>query len=319
MPPEDAHVGNESSDFHRLLQSALERRILQRTALTHGQAQEAVTTRLGIVEDIESAERLADRHNGALITDDLISRLLAYIDSGYNPVIFQSIDTALRAKVKRNGFFIQHYSKEIIEGRILDRHPSGEKKYLLVEASVAHQTAGAQGTANVPYADAQFALPSMSTDAHHVVDLPHPGDDYVNRDLVEEFESMPYAVASLDDIVCEEAMSRRHLAAAALKRGLAEIAAMNGERGMQKIRYVAACIASIRGIRLRNGATWNLYEDGRLSPIFNERSAELFEHLRDCPPFRTAYILRDRPVEVEHDRVQSLIVDWHVKVAELKD
>jgi hypothetical protein len=319
IPPEGSEH-DDASEAQRLLQRVLSQRVAARTAEAQEAARNTFETHLDVVDDPAAAPRLSRRHNDQLISKKLIDLVLLYIDGGGNEAMFREIDEVLRNHVRRYGFFLEQYPVQKLEGRLADRHPNGEKKYLVVEASVSHPRAGAQGASQDPYADAQFALPTTADDAAHVLEMPREGDDLVNPDLVEELFDMPYAVASLDDVVCEPAMAGKHLASAALKRGLHEIkTVVNAGRGLKKIRYVTACLASVRGIRFKDGTTWNLQEDGRITPIFNERSAEMFEHMRNCPPFRTAFILRDREVAVDHPLVGSLIVDWHTKVAELKD
>jgi hypothetical protein len=278
-------------------------------------------TLVAIVEDPAAAPRFSMRHNDRLIVDRLIELLTAYIAGGNSPAVFHEIDGVLRSHVKENGFFVERYSDEKLRDRLAGTYPNGEKKYLMVETSVSHLRAGAQGASTDPYADVQIALPTTADGAEHVMDMPVEGDDIVNRDLVEEMYDMPYAVASLDDMVCDPAMARQHLVTTALRKALHEIrTSINPDRGARKIRYMTACLASIRGIRFKDGTVWNLQEDGRISPIFNERSAEVFEHMRkDVPPFRTAFVLRDREVLIDHPLVEAIIVDWHTKVAELKD
>ncbi len=314
----------ESAGQSRRLDLAIEQAmsvVYGKTTAVKTNVARALDTLVSVVDDPAAARRFAARHNDRLIVDKLIDLLTAYIAGGNAPAVFHEIDGVLRSYVKENGFFVERYSDDKLRERLAGTHPNGEKKYLVVETSVSHLRAGAQGASTDPYADVQIAMPTTADDASHVMEMPVDGDDIVNRDLVEEMFDMPYAVASLDDMVCDPSMARQHLVTTALRKALHEIrTSINPDRGTRKVRYMTACLASIRGIRLKDGTVWNLQEDGRISPIFNERSAEVFEHMRkDVPPFRTAFVLRDREVPVDHPLVEAIIVDWHTKVAELKD
>ncbi len=279
-------------------------------------------TRVDVLTDVNAARRLSVRHNDERITDELIDLVLAFIDGkGDKAQAFKAIDDDMRMRAKKRGFFLEHYPTSKMQHRLTDAYTTGRHKYLITETSALKK--GQHGAEFVPCADAQFHIPTTGHGAKHVMEMPIEGDDIVNRDLVDRIRSMPYAVASLDDIVCEPAYAGKNLASAALKRGLHEIITVeNAERRHQKIQYVTACLASIQGVELENGFVWRFQEDGNIAPIFNDRSAELFEHMRSplCSAFRTAFVLRERNVAVHnHPRVKSLLVDWHTKIASLKE
>jgi hypothetical protein len=218
----------------------------------------------------------------------------------------------------RNGFFLEHYDEALMHGRIAGRHPSGARKFVIAETSVKDTM-----DRSIPCADAQFRLPDVGDDAAHVLELPTDDDPKMNRGRIELLREMPYAFASLDDVVCDPAYKRTKSASAAIRAGLHAIATVeNPGRGTKRIRFITACLASIQGIVLPNGTEWRLQEDGGITPIFNDRSAEVFEHMRTdlCERLRTAFVLHDRRIELTGvEGASALIVDWHTKVGELKE
>lgn len=319
LPGEPRPEGAETPAGLEEILNRARARVSRERGQTVDAGKQLLETHVDLVQDIQSAGRLANRHNSVRITNDLAWNVLSYINTN-DRSFFTAIDETMRDDAKRNGFFLEEYSARMMQHRIEDRYKSGQRKYIIAEAAAQVPDAPGQFVA---CADAQFHIPLDGSAAHHVVELPNESDDIIQRDLVDQLRVMPYSVASLDDIVCEPAYARKGLASVALKRGLHEIITVeNPARSHQKIRFVTACIASVQGVVLSNGTVWRLWEDGQITPIYNERSAEVFEHLRSdkCSRFRTAYVLRERKLNATGIQgVRSILVDWHTKVAELKE
>ena len=277
------------------------------------------------------AHRLAERHNAQLIGEQFVHavRLAASGDAATRTQGLHELGQ-LRTWAAKNGFFLEEYDDKKMSHRVrgkylwkddLSRTPS----YLIVETSGRHpDPAHRFHRRAVPAADCQIALPMPSEKATHVVGVPETGDECIDEGLAEFIRAHPSAVASVDDIVCIPDMNGLRLAAQALDRALAELTYhANTGRRAHPIRYVAASIATLRGIMLDGDVALQLSEDLQAAVIPNGRSHHLFDTFSSphCGAFMHAYTLRNRriPVAVRHadGSVQQvdILVDWSVRVA----
>ncbi len=281
-----------------------------------------------IVTDPSAGRRLADRHNAHVRTVDIAEHAYeAMLSRG--PGEHQEYFAWLRSHVKQHGLFVYPYTPDYEEGRIIARYNDDTPQYLIVESSGRHpDSAHGRHHMKAPAADAQFHLAKPALDAPKVIEWPRPNrrrgrrrDQLFDEDLIEEMKSMPYSVAVLDDIASDPDMGHLRLAGTALNRGINEIVhTVNATRERHPIRFIAAEIVSVQGFKMKSGKNIRLQSDLQIAPILNDRSVEVFAHFNspDCESFETAWVRRDSLVPIEHPYVQGILVDWHVKVARLK-
>lgn len=273
------------------------------------------------------AQRLAERHNAQLIGEQFVHAvdLALHSDEDSRTQGLREL-SQLRTWASKNGFFLQQYDEPKMRKRVCARYVwqndlSLAPQYLITETSGKHPDPTHRMHASiVPAADCQIALPLPGERAASVVELPRPGDEVIDEGLADYIAHNPSAVASIDDIVCIPDMNGLQLASLALDRGLAELVhhANAGRRG-HPIHYVAASIATLKGIVLR-GDVEMLLEELPTPVIPNGRSHHLFDRFASphCGAFSHAYTLRNRRVSVAvGEKNVDVLVDWSIRVAPL--
>ena len=237
----------------------------------------------------------------------------------------------LQKDIEENGVFLIEYDDELMEERLSPGRYSWrsdpEKKlipeYIVAESWGRHPDPdNPLHTKKVVAADCQIHLPLPKRDVLPVVEIPTDEDILRNSPFIEYLNANPYAVALIEDIVCQEEMGELRLASVAMSKALRHIMEANKNRKRNRITHVATSIADLRGIRKPDGTEIMLKEDLGLPPICNERSLHLFSHFKSnyYTPFKTAFILKNRtvPIEFRGERYE-IILDWIVKASALKD
>lgn len=254
----------------------------------------------------------------------------------------------ISARAKKNGFFIFEYDENKMRRRLAANYRWSDgvevPQYVIVEASGRHPAPEHPLHNRLDrYADCQFHMaPPANFDPQkvrpvvrfpraenipldmHEVDQEGLEDEIVARDLTMKLIHERAHVANIADIVSAEALAGKGLAATALDTGLGHIIDVeNPRRRGYPIKYVTAEIASLKGIELPDGTRINL-DDLGMHSIFNDRSADVFDHFKSphCSSFNTAYKLRQKhPIALPGDKegaLHKLIVTWHVKMAFIK-
>lgn len=346
MPPEVPHGPNDpESQLTPEEALLLRQQIDQASAIVEGErllrlgkeTSNALRTvlelRTDILRDPGAAPLLAARHNSHVRSPDIAHHAYALMSRDGTVDEHRAFFEQLRADVKKHGIFVYPYTEEYERARIEARYDDGSPQFVIAETLARLDEGSLSKNELASRADAQFHLPRAAADAHDVIPMPRrrrgrrtPAwrkDQIYDEDLIEEMLSMPYATAILDDLASDRDVHKLRLAASAMNKGIEHIVHdVNPTRGEFPIRFIGAEIVSIQGFKMKNsGAVVRLQNDLQIAPILNDRSMAVFDHFNsvDCEAFQTAWIRRGSLVPVDHAMIESIIVDWHVKVARLKN
>lgn len=300
---------------------------------TAGKVREALDVRTELLREPAAAPFLAARHNSHVRSPQIAAHAFALMSHQGNPQEHRAFFDGLRGDVRKHGVFVYPYTDEFERERIEAVYDDGSPRFVITETFARVDDPGAPGRpALSSCADAQFHVPRPDSRSQSVIALPRKRrgkrtpswrkDQIYDEDLVEEMRSMPYATAVLEDLASDRDVHKLGLAASAMNKGIQHIVhELNPARGDYPIRFIGAEIVSIQGFKMKgSGEVVRLQNDLQIAPILNDRSMAVFDHFNsvDCEAFQTAWIRRGSLVPVEHDHIEHIIVDWHVKVARLK-
>lgn len=333
-----AEIPEIAEDLTSILGKAVERsfdpnRVVDFAARTKEGVRNVLETRTDIVTDPSAATFLAARHNSHVRSPDIARHAYALMSRQGSAFNHREFFDTLRGDVRKHGVFVYPYAEEFVRDRIEATYDDGSRRFLIVETFARINDPDSPRRATLSScADAQFHVPRPGSPSQSVIALPRKRrgkrtpawrkDQIYDEDLVEEMRSMPYATAVLEDIASDRDVHKLGLAASAMNRGIRHIVhELNPTRGAYPIRFVGAEIVSIQGFKMKgSGQVVRLQNDLQIAPILNDRSMAVFDHFNsvDCEAFQTAWIRRGSLVPVEHEHIEDIIVDWHVKVARLK-
>jgi len=280
----------------------------------------------------DRAMHLAHRHNDLCIAEDIVQLVLdceGPVDSIEREGLIDKLE-AHRKHANKNGFFLMRYTPEFVKSRLtaapysvsIGGHDEESPSYIVAEA--AGKKPNADGAVEGPplwASDCNVNLPEPSSSAQEVISSLQDGDTITMEHYANELKNKPWSMAIVDDLTCEEDMQHLGLAGASMAKAIESIVErVNPKRGEFPIEYIAAEIASIRGVVLPEGKKIML-PDLEVNPIGNGRSRYVFEHCRFG--FEHAWELVDREHEVllpgdDPSKPHKVIVKWWVMVADLK-
>lgn len=278
--------------------------------------QRAIDVSVECVTDVAAAPRFTQRHNERIITGrlaDLLYRYLISKDQNEKSALYTAIEQE-RSDQRDFGFFLLQYEEELLRRRLELDPFSYDGGYAMIEVSARHPSPNHKLHTNTqPVSDAQFHIPGQGPQTQHVVALP-PEQEH-EHPWLSNMRLRPQCVTLLEDIVCIQQMSHTSVASHALKEGLRMIRSdINPRReACEKIEYVVAELASIRGFKLKDGTEVSLSHDLNVAPLFNyacELMLRHFNHRDVSTSFEKVY---DRPDEIPvigHPYVSHLHVTW---------
>lgn len=333
--PEPEHLPLDPEALDRALQNIAERErgvsdvmgALERGARLEFQSALDIDTRnlsqTSMLEDVHGhEERLCKRHNDLCIARrfaDAVLRWRRATGEEERQLCIAELE-ALRRQAKDHGFFLKEYTPEFMKRRLTS------PLYLVTEAQGRHPSSDHVHNREAMWAaDCNVAIPESRDRARPVLEFPKKGDINHDKGFVRKMRKQPHTVASIDDITCMQEMDHLCLAGAARSRAFHILEhEINPERMTEdrdfRIRYIAAAIAKINGLRLPTGEAVSLREDIGIGPIGNERSKFIFETCRNYS-FVTAYELVDRECvvnpEAPPEEQYKIIVTWWMMVAKL--
>jgi hypothetical protein len=304
-------------------------------AANAGKAKKALDMSVRLLECPESAHRLSERHNAALISHEYIELLKLFTTTGETQ--YEEGLKEIRASAKKFGFFLFEDAEAFMAERLQKTEPSAnQSQFVIAEAFGRHPDSNNElHHEGLWSADCQIQIPADSESTIPVVQSPDEGSGDVVHNLVyaDVVDEQPESVAIIEDIVCDRRMAHLQLASLAMSHSLEQVINGVNPKRLHKLGYVAAEIASVTGVILPRGKevtghngeiNEQIYFDGK-HQIFNGRSMHIFEQFDSplCSEFKLAFQRKDE----EHDIVMpdddpenphKLIVTWNVMIAELE-
>lgn len=277
-----------------------------------------------IVRDPETAPRFAERHASHVRSRVIANAMFAayYGSENEKKEAVQRLDQE-RGRADKNGVFVMDYSTEYMVERLSARYPDGRYEYIVAEASGSHPDVGHPRHGKpAPCADAQIHVPEARHDAMPVFSIPNEHDVPHDKVRILKMANRPQAVAQIDDLASDVGMGGIRAASFALDAALRMLKESNRDRGQFAIQTVTAEIIMITGIRLRDCTELHFGKDIPGTPIDNQRSRNVFRKFESdvVHHFRDIATLLNRTIPVHgHPYVESLIADWNVIAADIKN
>lgn len=295
------------------------------------------TTEVSLLGNSSWAKHLADAHNEHLISHAVIDAAKAHArgDKAGTVTLEDMQESAASA-----GFFMFPYTPEKMLHRLKAKHPPQEaghtfegvecaaipehREFMIVgiKAPDPDPTRDSYGQ-TLHGADCQVRLAAPTDNADSIVMMPQEGDDIKKRDWLQSIQERPWRVALVEDIQSSRQLARNNAAATALDKSITALCHENEtKRDARYIRYLAAEIATIRGVVLPDGTEIHFDDDIAIS---NDRSEALFAKFKHSAGhsrrFQLAWELKGRRHNVlmpNDSEPHQLIVDWRVMMSKIK-
>jgi hypothetical protein len=277
-----------------------------------------------IVRDPEAAPRFAERHASHVRSRIIADAMYAahYGNDDEKKLAVECLNNE-RSRADKNGVFVMDYSARYILERLSARYPDGRYEYIVAEASGSHPDVGHPRHGKpAPCADAHIHVPEARDDAMPVFSIPNERDVPHDKVRVSKMADRQHAVAQIEDLTSDVGMGGIRAASFALDAALRMLKESNRDRGQFAIQTVTAEIIMITGIRLRDCTELHFGKDIPGTPIDNQRSRNVFRKFESdvVHHFRDIVTLLNRTIPVHgHPHVESLIADWNVIAADIKN
>lgn len=277
-----------------------------------------------IVRDPEAAPRFAERHASHVRTRVIADAMyMAHFGNHDEKKLAVECLNQERSRADKNGVFVMDYSARYMFERLSARYPDGRHEYIVAEASGSHPDVGHPRHGKpAPCADAQIHVPEARHGAMPAFTIPNERDVPHDMVRISKMADRPHVVAQIDDLASDVGMGGIHAASFALDAALRMLKESNRDRGQFAIETVTAEIIMITGIRLRDCTELHFGKNIPGTPIDNQRSRNVFRKFESdvVHHFRDIVTLLNRTIPVHgHAHVESLIADWNVIAADIKN
>jgi hypothetical protein len=265
-----------------------------------------------VVSGIDRAPALQTRHNGLIQSDDIVRAIILLRQAGDRSRL-----QGIRGELSQYGGFLLRYELDELVRRLSD-------PLWVVTEAVGRQMYRDRPRHGelIRAADCQCQLPRDVEGAAPVIHLPEPdeGDkEELGSEIARRIRACPAIAGCVEDLCAERDAAQLGFAGEARNRAFEVIRRLPRRF---PIRYMAAELFSIKGLRLPDGSDVSLAGfDPPLPELRNTASYIAHECSRRYPAF-LGWILKERevPVTLEVSGTQAqyrLITDWWVMIHDL--